>query len=442
MRSLAERVVAGALGVLLLSLTVVGLTTGVLLHVRTTRALDEVLLAAAFAEAHPWQDERYANQLVESPVDVRPWTPEDPFVPASRHAEALADERPTLYTDQGRRVLLLVVEVAGASSHDHLVVVAEADAVTPWDVLLPFAAIYGLVSIAVSALAGLALRVVLVRALEPLAIATEALASVHGLGSEARLERSEVAEVDALLGSTNALLDRLDQAFRAQSTFTAQAAHELRTPVTALKGELELALRRERSPEAYRQALEHAAADVERLAGLVEGLMLLARVDSGQTEQGRTVERLSAVVHEALRRERATLEAAGCTVSLELVSDPEVRLHVELMTIAVGNLLRNVARHAPGAPVQIRIGQGGAVVVVEDGGPGVPAEDRERLLERFARGSTRREGLGLGLPLAREIARRHGGELELLAGKVGLKSVLTVSSDSNVPLGLPEEGDP
>lgn len=432
--------VGAALGVMLLTLSTVGLLTATLLHVRSRHALDRALLAAAFAEAHPWQEERYVNDTVESPVAVRPWTPGDPEISAAMHAAALAREEPTFFTRDHRRILLLVVE--SGASHEHVVVVATADAVTLWNVALPFAGIYSLVALTVSLVAALGLRVVLVRALDPLARATRAVESVRGLGSDVRLDLAGLPEVDALLASTNALLARLDRAYRSQSTFTAEAAHELRTPVTSLKGELELALRRERPAVAYREALERAAQDVERLAGLVEGLMLLARVEAGQAEQGRTDERLSAVVHEALRRERATIEEAGNDVELELVADPEVRIQVDLVTIAVANLLRNAARHAPGTRIEVRIGGGGKPLVeVEDGGPGLDSDERVRVMERFARGGAR-QGLGLGLPLSREIARRHGGDLVLLQEERGLRAVLTLSSDSNVPLRLHEGGQP
>ncbi|MCA9567626.1 MAG: HAMP domain-containing histidine kinase [Myxococcales bacterium] len=438
MTTLAGRVQAAALAVLLATLVVVGAATAVLLHVRAARSLDQALLAAADAEAHPWQDRRFANDFVRSPVEVRPWTPDDPLVPAALHEQAVTQELPLFVTLGTQRVLLLVVEAQEAdergSTHPHFVVVADAPRVTAFDAL-PFLASYGLASLVALLLASLALRFALSHALAPLTAATEQVQSVRGLGTGARLETGGVAEVDRLIASTNDLLGRLESAFDAQATFTAQAAHELRTPVTVLKGELELALRRERTPEVYRETLAAAAAEVDRLAELVEGLMLLARVDSGQAERGRVTERLSAVVHQALARERPGLDAAGCAVEVGLDADPEVHVHVALLATAVGNLLRNASVYAPGTPVRVETGADGrlAWVAVCDGGPGLATADRTRVLERFQRGTTRRDGLGLGLPLAREIARRHGGDLVLEEARGGgLRARLTVSSDSNV----------
>ena len=425
MSTLAGRVTAIVVAVLCATLVLVGAVTAGLLHVRAHSALDRALLAAAFAEAHPWQSERFANDHVRSPVAVRPWETGDPRVPAALHAEAVSGERPLYATLGAHRVLLLVVEPESADvrggDHGHFVVVAEAPAVTPWDVALPFLGVYLAVAAVTALAAGLVVGQGVRSAMAPLGQAAADLERVQGLGSGARLERLGPAEVDELLASANRLLDRLDAAFDAQATFTAQAAHELRTPVTVLKGEVELALRRDRSSAEYREALDRVRTEVDWLAELVEALMLLARVEAGHADRGREVERLSAVVHRAVERERPALERAGCTLTVALDDDPELRMQVALVATAVGNLLRNAAVHAPGAPVAVRLVRhdGHACVQVEDGGPGLTAAEAERVLERFQRGSTRRNGLGLGLPLAREIARRHGGDLTLGEGQGG-----------------------
>ncbi len=433
MTTLSRRVTQTAVGVLLACLFAVGLVTAGALHLRAQRALDQALLAAAFAEAHPWQEQRFENDYVRSPVAVRPWAEGDPRVSRALYLEAVEGELPVWHTLGGFRVLLLVVEPVGedgeARGHQHFVVVAEAPEVILADAVLPFATTYLLVSLLAAGVAGLAIRWGMRRALRPLEEASAELQRVRGLGSGARLTRTEVAEVDALIASANDLLDRLDRAFDAQASFTAQAAHELRTPVTVLRGELELALRRERTAADYVDTIGRTLQQVQQLAELVEGLMALTRVEAGHADRGREREHLSLVVLRAVERERRRLEAARCTVEQDVDYDPEMSLHLGLVTTAVGNLLRNVAVHAPGAMVRVHTepGSGTVRVVVDDDGPGVDEADRERVLERFGRRGTG-EGLGLGLGLVREVARRHGGDLVLeRSPQGGLRAVITMA---------------
>lgn len=426
MSRLAGVVTRTAVGALCFSLLGVGLVTAGLLHLRAMRGRDQLLLAAAYAEAHPWQDERFGNDYVRSPVQVRPWTKGDPRVSAALANDAMHQERPVWRTLEGRRVLLLVVEPTEAEDregedHAHFLVVAEAPAVSVWDAALPFLGTYLLVSLAAAAAAGLVIQRGMQRALQPIEFGALGLEAVQGLGSKARVPMTGAVEVDRLLASANALLDRLDVAFDAQSSFTAQAAHELRTPITILVGELELALRRERTVADYQKAIGESRVQAQRLQALVDGLMVLARVESGQADRGRTVEHLSEVVHQALRREGAALREAGCAVSVSMAHDPEVSMHVPLVAVAVANLLRNAARYAPGAPVKVEVDAEDGVpwVRVSDGGPGLSEAQCAEVMDRFARADTRRDGLGLGLTMAREIARRHGGDVTLRPAAAG-----------------------
>jgi two-component system osmolarity sensor histidine kinase EnvZ len=135
-----------------------------------------------------------------------------------------------------------------------------------------------------------------------------------------------------------------------------------------------------------------------------------------------------------MRTESDTLSQAKNTVRLEVDDDPELQVHRSLLEISLGNLLRNAARHAPGAEVVVRVGRDGntAVFEVDDAGPGIAEHEREALFDRFARaGESRRRdrsGLGLGLPIAREVARRHGGDCTLHDSPLGgLRARLTVS---------------
>src|SRR5690606_29607032 len=213
-------------------------------------------------------------------------------------------------------------------------------------------------------------------AFRPLARARQEAERVVALGQGQRLTDDAPVEIRGLLRAVNRLLDRLDAAHGAQQRFTAEAAHELRTPVSAMLGELDVALRRPRTAEEYRAVLASTREEVERLRAIVQGLTALTRVDAGQVESQREPVRAAEVAREALAAERSTLEAAGCDVRMVVEDDPELDAHAALLQIALGNLLRNAARHAPGAPVVLRVRSepGRAVFEVDDGGPGVPAD--------------------------------------------------------------------
>lgn len=372
-----------------------------------------MLLVAAREGAHPpaWRAEEDP-----SPVTVR-----------VERGDSESEE-PRFYTTGDVRGVELPVET---DDEQHLRVYAEAPAVTLAHSALPFALRFAVVGVLVSVFAGVAQARAMTHALRPLAQAAREAAQISAIGGGPRLSEDAPAEVAALLGAFNALLGRLEASFAAQTRFTDQAAHELRTPVAGLRGGIEVALRRPRTAEEYRSVLAATLEQADRLTALVDGLLTLARVDAGQAEQGREVEHAAMLAHAAAAQEKQGLDDAGCGFSMAIVDDPEVEVHVPLVTAAVSTLLRNVARHAPGSTVTLRVeGRGDHVgFVVDDTGPGVPAEQREEAFSRLARGAAARTGLGLGLglPLARAIARRHGGDCwleESLSG--GCRAVLTV----------------
>jgi two-component system heavy metal sensor histidine kinase CusS len=222
-------------------------------------------------------------------------------------------------------------------------------------------------------------------------------------------------EMSLLAESLNGMIARLDELVAGQRTFIAHAAHELRSPLTTLRGELQLALRRPREASEYRTTLEAILVDVEQMTGLAESLLTLARVRK-ETQERERVEAI-ALVEEAVRMARGPAAQRQVQLAVEPSEGPEVQLLVERGSVAraLRNLIDNAVAHSPeGATVRITIQSAQTRVLfhVTDEGRGVSAEEARHLFTPFFRGADERAGTGVGLGLAivREIIEAHGGE--------------------------------
>lgn len=263
------------------------------------------------------------------------------------------------------------------------------------------------------------------RATRPVAeIVEQAEAVEAGTLSSRITAHAEVAEYHRLVGVLNEMLDRLDRSFAAQRRFVADASHELRSPLTVLKGSMDVALRREREAADYRQVLASSREEVERMSALAENLLTLARTDSGlPPDQFRPVD-LGAVLRHVVERSRDAAAAAGLDLRLE-AAPVTTRGDAGLLERAVGNLVENAVKYAAAGSrivVRCRSTDGLASVDVEDDGPGIAPEHAAHVFERFFRGDpahSQRSGAGLGLPIASAIAQAHGGVLELVRAAPG-----------------------
>jgi len=222
-------------------------------------------------------------------------------------------------------------------------------------------------------------------------------------------------ELAPLVQALNALLARLGQSLNNQRAFVADAAHELRSPLTALKLQLQLL---ERAPDeaARGEALRALAEGVTRSAWLVEQLLALARNEPGAPPLPFSSVDLAEVARNALAASVPLARARGS--ELELQADAAVPLQGDAgsLGVLVRNLVDNAVRHAPpGTRVEVHVAlDGGApLLLVDDAGPGIPPEDRERVFDRFVRRDTASEGSGLGLAIVRTVAQRHGASVEL-----------------------------
>jgi len=228
-------------------------------------------------------------------------------------------------------------------------------------------------------------------------------------------------EYKRLVQVLNRMLERLQAAVEAQRRFTADASHELRTPLTVLRGELEVALRREREPEEYIRVLRASLEEAERLSRLAEDLMTLTRSEAGA--QRLQIQRVNFA--ERARNAVQRLSRQAGRKRIDLVGPDPVEAWAEmdpdLTDRVIGNLLGNAIKFTPeGGRVEVEVQAAGEEVVLEvrDSGPGIPSDKLDSIFHRFFRVDEARtttaetSGTGLGLAIVRAILDLHGGRVD------------------------------
>ncbi len=264
------------------------------------------------------------------------------------------------------------------------------------------------------------------RALRPVDEIRRKLDEITATDLERRVPRPPRRdEVRLLADSINATLDRLEQAVARQRGFVSDVSHELRSPLAALRMELELALTAP-GDTVPKDTLRAILASTDRLAEVVDDLLALARLEADVNFQREPVDLTELIDQEVLSRPRR--------VRITVLSEGEVTVQGGRSELArlMRNLLDNAARHAAGeVTVILRVEESNAVVEVIDDGTGIPPEDRERVFERFTRLAQGRHrdagGTGLGLAISRDIAEAHRGTLVLADradGRPGARFVL------------------
>ena len=247
----------------------------------------------------------------------------------------------------------------------------------------------------------------------------EAAAGIAAQGDlRARAAVAGPPEVRSLGLALNDLVARVEALLRSQREFVADASHQLRTPLTALRLRLENLERNVDS--AGRGDLEGAAADVRRLSGLVEGLLALARADAGAAAS-EAVD-VTEVAYERVAAWEALAAERGVTLTTACARPPAAHVGAGRLEQVLDNLLANALEAAPrGSAVTVVTEKaGGAVEIrVEDEGPGLTPEERARAFDRFWRGHPGGGGSGLGLAIARRLVETDGGEITLAAADGG-----------------------
>ncbi len=259
------------------------------------------------------------------------------------------------------------------------------------------------------------------RALAPVDAITRAAQSI---GIENLAQRLEVPatgdELQRLSETWNSMLERLEAAVKRLSQFTADASHELRTPITLIRATAELTLRRERSVQTYREALQQVVDESDRTTRLLEDLLLLARADAGLPALALDRLELTPLVRDVCEQGQILAQARRLEI---LTETPEQQVYVDANDPELRRLLLllvdNAVKYTPAGgriTVSVDVGSSGATITVRDTGIGIPASALPHVFERFYRvdESRNREagGAGLGLSIAQWIAERHHARLE------------------------------
>lgn len=403
-------------------------------HAGLERTLDQALLAQAAIESVSLFDgpknEPHLHMASSPLVDsVRPFAPEGvlfgpdgaevmryPPPLEGTQRESLAPgsipTTPSLSTveHEGHRHRELVVSVKSPSGDVYALrlsaSLAQADASTKTFHLVALGATLAtvLVLVLIQGLQGRGLR-------RRLAALRGHLEAVRAGELERRLEpdvgRDEVSEVHQVLGEAT---ERLQAVRDARERLLADAAHELRTPLSLMRTRLDLALRRERTPDELKTALAETRQEVVRLASLASRLLDTASI--ARDEHSVELVEIAQVVDDALAVTRDAAASRHVELRAEVPPGLTVRCHAIELRQVLDNLLSNALKFAPdGSAVTVRAGvtNGEFSLSVKDAGPGIPEAERENVFEPFHRVRGGPPGTGLGLAIVREVARRHGG---------------------------------
>ncbi|MCB0216006.1 MAG: HAMP domain-containing histidine kinase [Caldilineae bacterium] len=264
------------------------------------------------------------------------------------------------------------------------------------------------------------------RALRPIAQIARAADAITASDTEQRIAHvGPLDEVGRLANALNRMLDRLAASVARERRFSSDVAHELRTPLTAMKGQIEVTLRKARTPIEYAAALESLQQQVDRLVDLSRELLFLARLEATPGRPEPEAVDLASCVDEAIDLLRARIEDKGLVLEIAVPEGTTARGQPDLILRVLLNLLENAVRYAP---ANSRLGvtattlQDRVELRIEDSGPGIAPDQLAQVFDRFYRveqhrargeGAGESGGSGLGLSIAREIARQQGGELTL-----------------------------
>ncbi|OFZ18987.1 MAG: hypothetical protein A2X94_13645 [Bdellovibrionales bacterium GWB1_55_8] len=278
------------------------------------------------------------------------------------------------------------------------------------------------------------------RALEPVSVMSAKADAIELNNLSERVPvPTEDNEVRQLALTLNRLLDRIETAVTANEKFVADASHQLKTPLSILRGELDLMIRKPRDEEETRAFLSSASQEINSLTAVVENLLILARVDAGLGSLEKSLVRMDELTMESISILHSPAKEKGIPLRLNLnesqnpnhASNFEAQGDPDLLKIAIQNLVENAIKYsAHEKPVEIELKEEPDffAVRVTDSGPGIQSDQLPRLLDRFYRTpqkDRKTRGFGLGLPIANSIAKAHGGSIDI-ESTPGTGSVFTL----------------
>ncbi|HVC37740.1 MAG TPA: HAMP domain-containing sensor histidine kinase [Gammaproteobacteria bacterium] len=236
-------------------------------------------------------------------------------------------------------------------------------------------------------------------------------------------------EFDALANKLNAMLARIEQLMKSTREVTENVAHDLRSPLTRLRGRAEMALMKSGDAARQREALQKAIEETDGIVATLNAILSIAQIQSGARREWSAVD-LAAVCRDAADLYEALADEKGIQFTTEISNTVNVRGNRQLISQAIGNLLDNAIKYTPeGGAVSLTLAtqDNDAVVSVNDSGPGIPAELRVRALQRFVRldASRSQPGSGLGLSLVKAVAEQHSAVLTLEDNRPGLRISLS-----------------
>ena len=276
----------------------------------------------------------------------------------------------------------------------------------------------GLVSMLVSAYAG---YVMARRALKPMDEIAAVATSFAAGDLSRRLELSTPdREIRYMMRTLNRMFADLEASIQAQKRFTADASHELRIPLTILRGDIEVALLRKRRPREYQEVLGQQLEIIERMQRIVDGLLTLARADAGLLELARDEIDLSLLLEEIGEQHLTLFATKNIRFDMEIEDGLRVIGDQDRLSRVAFNLLNNAYKHAPAESCvrfSAKAQKDEAVVTVADEGPGIAPEHVDHIFNRFYRSDEARDretgGAGLGLAISKRIVEAHGGNIEV-----------------------------
>lgn len=271
------------------------------------------------------------------------------------------------------------------------------------------------------------------RALRPVESITHAAQRIAAGDLTQRIQTTSADEIGRLASTFNDMIGRLEASIRQIRQFSADASHELRTPLTITKGETELALRKERTPEVYREVLESNLEEIDRMSRIVDELLFLSRADLGEIKIAREPVQLDHLVQEVhhqalvLGKDREVETIVGHLEPAEVVGD-EWRLR-ELLLNIVDNAVK-YSQEKGTVEINLQRENHMAKLSVKDHGIGIDAEEQQKIFDRFFRSDTARahaqKGTGLGLAICKWIAETHHGQIQVESAQ-GQGSCFTIS---------------